>query len=121
MGNTKLLVNNELPLNRRNNIIGRIMGNIIIHTDNNKDYSYNGSGCWIWQGANSGIGRGGGYGRISINNCTSAVHIVVYTHFFGYVPNKKQLDHLCMNRLCCNPNHLELVSHKENQKRRRKN
>jgi hypothetical protein len=29
-----------------------------------------------------------------------------------------QVDHLCNNRLCCNPEHLELVTHQENQKRR---
>lgn len=74
--------------------------------------------CHVWTGPTSGSGRGGGYGRMSLNSQTVAVHLVVYTHFFGYIPGKKQIDHKCNNRLCCNPDHLEMVSHKENQKRR---
>lgn len=76
--------------------------------------------CWVWTGPTSGNGRGGGYGRMSLNGQTVCVHRVVYTHYFGYVPGKKQIDHVCCNRLCLNPAHLELVSHKENQKRRAK-
>ena len=49
---------------------------------------------------------------------TMAVHIVMYVCHFGPIPPKKQVDHLCENRLCCNPLHLEMVTHKQNQKRR---
>ncbi|MBL1322132.1 MAG: HNH endonuclease [Methylophaga sp.] len=94
---------------RKDNILKRILGNIFIDPITN---------CWNWQGATSGDGRGGGYGRISISGATSAVHRVIFVHFFGYIPQNKQVDHTCCNRLCCNPDHLELVSHKENQKRR---
>lgn len=76
--------------------------------------------CWIWTGADSGGGRGGGYGRIAIDGHSSAVHRVVYTMVHGYLPAKRQVDHLCQNRLCCNPEHLEDVTHKQNQRRRRK-
>jgi len=76
------------------------------------------SPCYLWKGNTSGTGRGGGYGRISIDGQTSATHIVIYACFFGYIPGKKQIDHLCNNRLCCNPKHLEMVTHKTNQKRR---
>ena len=76
------------------------------------------SPCHIWTGPDSGTGRGGGYGRMSLNSQTVAVHIVVYTHYYGYVPGKKQVDHKCNNRLCCNPAHLELVSHLKNQRLR---
>lgn len=78
------------------------------------------SECWIWQGSDSGTGRGGGYGRMSLNGSTVAVHIVMYVNEFGFVPGKKQIDHLCSNRMCCNPAHLEMVTHKQNQRRRRK-
>lgn len=57
---------------------------------------------------------------MSLDGQTVAVHRVVYTNFFGYIPGKKQIDHKCKNRKCCNPDHLEMVTHKENQKRRRK-
>ena len=78
------------------------------------------SPCHLWRGPTSGTGRGGNYGRMSLNGQTVATHIVAYTHYFGYVPGKKQIDHLCNNRLCCNPAHLELVSHLTNQRRRAK-
>lgn len=74
--------------------------------------------CWVWQGPCSGNGRGGGYARMSLDGQTVAVHRVVFTHFHGFVPGKKQIDHICRNRLCVNPDHLEMVTHKENQRRR---
>lgn len=76
------------------------------------------SPCWIWTGPHSGDGKGGGYGRMCLNNTTVAVHLVMFTHHFGYIPGKKQIDHLCNNRLCCNPQHLEMVTHLQNQRRR---
>lgn len=78
------------------------------------------SNCWIWTGPTSGSGRGGGYGRMYLDGQTVAVHIVMFTIFHGYIPSKKQIDHVCENRLCCNPhpNHLEMVSHEINQKRK---
>jgi len=74
--------------------------------------------CWIWDGPTSGNGRGGGYPRMCLDGQTVAVHRVIFTHFFGFIPGRKQIDHMCRNRLCCNPDHLELVTHKENQRRR---
>lgn len=76
------------------------------------------SPCFIWTGPTPGNGRGGGYGRMSLDGATVATHIVSFTNFFGFVPGKKQIDHLCNNRLCWNPDHLEMVSHLQNQKRR---
>lgn len=78
------------------------------------------SPCHLWQGPTSGEGRGGGYGRMSLNSQTVAVHLVVYTHYFGYIPGKKQVDHKCNQRLCCNPIHLQMVSHLRNQRLRAK-
>lgn len=74
--------------------------------------------CHLWTGSDSGAGRGGGYPRMKLNDRTCAVHIVSFTNEFGYVPRNKQIDHKCRNRLCVNPDHLEMVSHIENQKRR---
>jgi hypothetical protein len=76
--------------------------------------------CYEWQGRDSGKGRGGGYGRVDIDGGTVAVHRAIYTLFFGIIPPKKQIDHKCKNRRCCNPAHLEMVTHKQNQRRRRK-
>jgi hypothetical protein len=64
----------------------------------------------IWQGPTSGTGRGGGYGRMCLDGQTVAVHLVAWTNEYGFIPGKKQLDHLCNQRLCWNPAHLELVA-----------
>jgi hypothetical protein len=74
--------------------------------------------CQIWTGPTSGDGRGGDYPRMSLDGQTVAVHIVSWTNEHGFVPGKKQLDHLCRCRRCVNPDHLELVTHRQNQKRR---
>lgn len=106
-------------ISRRNEIILRIHQRVEV-----KDLGFvlnnQPSPCHIWTGPDSGTSRGGGYGRMSLNGQTVAVHIVVYTRFYGYIPGKKQIDHLCNNRLCCNPAHLEMVSHLRNQRLRAK-
>ncbi|EIV0540787.1 HNH endonuclease [Salmonella enterica] len=104
---------------RRQEIYDRIMKRVEIRDCGHR---VNGvvSPCHVWTGPTSGEGRGGGYGRISINSQTCATHIVVATHYFGYIPSNKQVDHGCRNRLCCNPEHLELVSQRENCRRRDK-
>ena len=74
--------------------------------------------CHLWTGPTSGDGRGGDYPRMNLDGQTVAVHIVSWTNEHGFVPGKKQLDHLCRRRRCVNDQHLELVTHKQNQKRR---
>lgn len=74
--------------------------------------------CLIWQGPHSGDGRGGGYGRFSFDGNTCSVHRTVYGIVYGPIPPKKQIDHDCNNRLCCNPSHLVCMTHKKNQRLR---
>lgn len=75
--------------------------------------------CRVWTGPTSGEeGRGCGYPRMSLFGQTVAVHRVVYTNVHGYVPGKKQIDHKCRNRLCVADDHLEMVTHRVNQRRR---
>lgn len=74
--------------------------------------------CWLWTGPTSGSGRGGGYGRTHHEGKTVSVHRTVYILCYGPIPPKKQIDHKCCNRLCCNPHHLQRVTHKSNQKLR---
>jgi hypothetical protein len=79
------------------------------------------TGCYLWTGPTSGDeGRGAGYPRMSLDGQTVAVHIVMFTNEHGYVPGKKQLDHVCRNRLCVRPEpkHLEMVTPKKNARRR---
>jgi hypothetical protein len=109
----------ELPLgtSRRNEIIERLQSRCEI-VDTGFLLNEHPSPCHLWTGPTSGTGRGGNYGRMSLNGQTVATHIVAYTHYYGYVPSKKQIDHLCNQRLCCNPAHLELVTLLTNQRRR---
>jgi hypothetical protein len=102
---------------RRTDIEKKIMDNVVISF---LGFEIDGipSPCHIWQGSHSGTGRGGGYPRMSLDGQTVAVHIVNFVNRYGYVPGKKQVDHLCNNRMCVNPDHLEMVTHKTNQKRR---
>lgn len=104
-------------MSRRDDILKKLSDRTEI-----KDIGYEIDGeaspCFIWTGPTSGTGRGGGYGRVSLNGATVATHIVSFTNFFGLIPGKKQIDHLCRNRLCWNPQHLEMVTHLQNQRRR---
>jgi len=75
--------------------------------------------CRIWTGPTSGTeGRGAGYPRMSLDGGTVAVHIVSWVVEHGPIPPRKQIDHRCRNRLCVAEDHLEMVTHRENQRRR---
>lgn len=101
-------------MDRRMSILKRIMSKIEVSTS----LFFHGVPCWLWLGRTSGNGRGGDYPRMELNGATVAVHLVMYTHFFGYIPWNRQVDHECGNRRCVNPHHLSLVSQLENQRRR---
>lgn len=73
--------------------------------------------CWVWTGTQ----RGKGYGRIQMRSNGMSVHRFAYEEFIGKIPAGMQIDHLCMNKLCANPEHLEVVTNKENQYRAKEN
>lgn len=78
--------------------------------------------CRIWDGPTSGAPdktRGHGYGRMNLDGATVAVHIAAWVNENGLIPPKKQLDHLCHQRDCCEEKHLKLRTHKQNQKNKR--
>lgn len=67
--------------------------------------------CWLWRGAISDSG----YGRFGKNEIA---HRVAYELTHGECPNALQVDHICHNRACVRPNHLRLVTNKQNQENR---
>lgn len=70
---------------RRTAIIDRIYARVKVVDTGYRVHGVE-SPCHLWQGTTSGNGRGGGYGRITINNITCATHRVSYTHFYGTIP-----------------------------------
>lgn len=71
------------------------------------------SGCWPWLGALTS----GGYGSVGVDSAVKTAHRVVYELLVGPVPEGLDLDHLCRNRWCVNPDHLEPVTRPENVRR----
>lgn len=69
--------------------------------------------CWEWR---TGL-TDTGYGQTTFNFKTYRAHRVAYTFFYGAIREGYTLDHLCKNRKCVNPNHLEVVSSYENMLR----
>lgn len=68
------------------------------------------SGCWLWTGAKTPSG----YGKINRNGRFQYVHRFAYEMAFGAIPTGLEIDHLCGNRSCVNPSHLEPVTRQEN-------
>lgn len=71
------------------------------------------AGCWEWTRGKCSSG----YGSIRVKDKKHRVHRLFYETCFGPVPKGLQLDHLCRNRWCCNPDHMEAVTQQENIRR----
>lgn len=67
-------------------------------------------GCWTWTGSIAG----NGYGGIRVAGVWTRAHRVAYEMFVGPIPPGLVIDHLCRNRRCVRPDHLEPVTFREN-------
>lgn len=69
------------------------------------------NGCWEWQASKNSKG----YGQFFFEgNKSGRAHRYSYIFYKGKIPQGNTIDHLCRNRICVNPDHLEAVSNREN-------
>lgn len=67
--------------------------------------------CWLWTGATNR----GGYGVVRDDSGTATVaHRAIWQVLVGQLADDVELDHMCRVRRCCNPDHLEPVTHQVN-------
>jgi hypothetical protein len=91
--------------NRKSPVAARLLAKVAIP---------DGSSCWEWQGH---VSRTTGYGQAGHNCRVTTVHRLAYEVFVGPIPEGLHIDHLCRNRRCIKPAHLEAVTQAENNRR----
>jgi hypothetical protein len=69
--------------------------------------------CWRWTGATDSSG----YGNVKVQGRVRKAHRVVYELLCGPLPAGMEGDHLCRERACVRPEHIEPVTHIENAQR----
>lgn len=69
--------------------------------------------CWLWRAKRDAAG----YGHFWLDRHDALAHRVAYRLYVGEIPDGLEIDHLCRNKSCVNPSHLEPVSAKENLRR----
>ena len=73
------------------------------------------NGCWLLPLCKNK----GGYTLVAFGGKTHCAHKLIYEQTRAPVPKHLECDHLCKNRACCNPDHIEPISHIENMRRGR--
>lgn len=71
--------------------------------------------CWPWTRGSRSSSTGNRYGTVTVGGRRiQSAHVFAYESYYGSVPPGLEIDHLCRNTLCCNPLHLEAVTHRVN-------
>ena len=76
-------------------------------------------GCWVWIGNRTPSG----YGLMSVYDVARRGPRTLYAHRWSVllagrtITPGHEVDHLCRNRWCVNPEHLDVVDHAENMRR----
>lgn len=71
--------------------------------------------CWLWTGTTHH-----GYGAIKVGNTMRKAHRIALDFASRPVSEGYEVDHLCRNRSCVRPDHLDIVTRQENNRRRRR-
>jgi hypothetical protein len=66
--------------------------------------------CWVWTGAITSRG----YGSVQHDRRRVSVHRLTYELLIGPIPDDLTVDHLCRNKRCANPAHMEPVTRRVN-------
>jgi transposase-like protein len=69
--------------------------------------------CWLWTGARNSSG----YAQMHLEGRKQLMHRWSYSYYVTPIPAGMEIDHLCRNRICVRPGHLEAVTTAENQRR----
>ena len=72
------------------------------------------NGCWLWTAGHTSHGYGAFNYRVGTLWKQAYAHRLAYEAVIGPIPPGLQIDHLCRNRACVNPEHLEPVTRKTN-------
>lgn len=66
--------------------------------------------CWPWRG----VVKSNGYGSLNYHGKAFNAHRLVYETLIAPIPDGLVLDHICQNKCCCNPAHLQAVTQSAN-------
>lgn len=102
-------------LQRLGKPLREVRGRGISPTERFLSYVEKTSTCWNWTAGINPLG----YGKFTFQGKTVPAHRFSFANINGPIPKEMQVDHMCHNRRCVNPDHLRLVTPKQNCENRK--